>query len=82
MVKAITFSNGKDDTVIGIANELAQLEKRSPTDSVRLLVLEAGPKKIEELKCASSNSKDNLTQLNRPSQAKKRQGGRKIYPAE
>lgn len=48
---SITF----DDTQINaevsrISNELAILEKRKPTDSLRVLIEEEGTKKIERLK--------------------------------
>ena len=42
--------NDKDKQVIKLANELAGLERRSPHDSIRILLEDEGQKKINRLK--------------------------------
>ena len=48
---SITFDDSQiNEEVSRISNELAVLEKRKPTDSLRVLIEDEGQKKIERLK--------------------------------
>jgi len=48
-IKNLVFSENKYSDVLVVANRLAELEQRKPHDSIRLLILEAGSKKIGQL---------------------------------
>lgn len=50
MATNILFNDQDYPEVVEVANELAELEKRKPHDSLKLLILEQGRKKIERLK--------------------------------
>ena len=49
-VETIGFRRENYPEVLAIANELADLEDRSPHDSIRKLILEAGREKIDKLR--------------------------------
>lgn len=49
-VDSIGFRKQNYPDVLEVANELAELERRKAHDSIRLLILEEGRKKIERLK--------------------------------
>lgn len=48
-IENLRFDEKKDQQVIDIANRLAKFENRPPHDSLRLLIIEAGLAKIQEL---------------------------------
>lgn len=49
-VTTIQFREEIYPEVLRITNELAQLDNRKPHDSIRILIEEAGQKKIDRLK--------------------------------
>lgn len=49
-IVSLTFTEQNAPEVLGVANELAELEDRKPHDSAKRLILEAGKAKIVELK--------------------------------
>lgn len=50
MISSLNFTEESYPAVIRIANELANLERRSRHDSIGLLVIDEGQKKIDRLK--------------------------------
>ncbi len=57
-IQQLTFHKETYPDVLEVANELAGLEQRKPHDSIRLLILEFGKSKIQQLKlvCQANNS--------------------------
>ncbi len=54
-VRTITFFDESYPEVIKIANELGELEQRRPHDSIKMLIIECGKKKVSDLKQNLSN---------------------------
>ncbi|KKN73482.1 hypothetical protein LCGC14_0400570 [marine sediment metagenome] len=48
-IENLVFTKTTYPDVLEVANKLAELEQRKPHDSIRLLILEAGNKKITQL---------------------------------
>ncbi len=67
-VETIGFRRENYPEVLTIANELADLEDRSPHDSVRKLILEAGREKIDKLRSENPTPKEQDTDSNETSQ--------------
>lgn len=67
-VESIGFRRENYSKVLTIANELADLEDRSPHDSIRKLILEAGREKIDKIRSENPTPKDNNTDSGRGSQ--------------
>jgi len=55
--KSILFTAGDDPEIVGLLNELAQLEDRKVRDSARRLILTAGRVRIGDLKKEQQNGK-------------------------
>ncbi len=55
-VDTVGFRKENYPEVLNVANELAELEQRRPHDSIRLLILEAGKAKIQQLKSLRQES--------------------------
>ncbi len=60
-VETIGFRKENYPKVLTIANELAGMEDRSPHDSIRKLILEAGREKIDKLRSENPTPKDKDT---------------------
>ncbi len=60
-VETIGFRKENYPEILIIANELADLEDRSPHDSIRKLILEAGREKIDKIRSENPTPKDNDT---------------------
>lgn len=58
-VKSLNFTEQQDPDVLEVANEIAELDKRKPHDSIRLLILEAGKSKIAQLLLKSKENLEN-----------------------
>ena len=54
-VKTITFYDGNYPEVLRIANQLGELEKRRPHDSIKRLILDCGKERIRNLKKGGEN---------------------------
>ena len=65
-INALTFTAKQNPEILGVANELAKLERRFPHDSIRLLVLEEGRAKIARLKSQISKSEQESQEKNGP----------------
>lgn len=52
-VKNILLTYKREPKVLDVLNELANLEKRKPLDSTKILILEAGKSKINNIKSLS-----------------------------
>lgn len=50
MIQYLGFAKGDYPEVLKIANELGEIEKRAPHDSIKMLIEEAGQEKINCLK--------------------------------
>ncbi len=48
-IENLVFTKTTYPDVLEVANKLAELEQRKPHDSIRLLILEAGNKKIAQI---------------------------------
>lgn len=49
-IKSIRFDESYYPEILAVANELSQLEDRKAADSLRILLIEEGRKKIDRLK--------------------------------
>ena len=58
-VKSLNFTEQQDPDVLEVANKIAELDKRKPHDSIRLLILEAGKSKIAQLLLKSKENLEN-----------------------
>ena len=67
-VETIGFRRENYPEVLTIANGLADLEDRSPHDSIRKLILEAGREKIDKLRSENPTPKDKDTDSSTQSQ--------------
>ena len=56
-VSTLSFHDTKYPEVVRVANELAEAEDRKPHDSIRVLVVEEGQKKIDRLKAEKEAKK-------------------------
>ncbi len=56
-ISTLNFAQEAYPTVVRIANELAELEQRSAHDSISLLVIAEGQKKIDRLKAEKEAKK-------------------------
>jgi len=60
-IDSIGFRKENYPDVLEVANRLAELERRKPHDSVRLLILEAGKEKISKLEQESQEQNSQQT---------------------
>ena len=57
-VKSFCFTEKRYPEVVRILNDIAELEQRFSHDSAKRLIIEAGEKRIEELKNAEKEPKN------------------------
>jgi len=67
-VESIGFRRENYPKVLKVANELADVEKRKPHDSIRWLILEAGREKIDKIRSENPTPKEQDTDSSTQSQ--------------